>query len=62
MSNQITFSDAQGLSITGNSRQTRPIMACDTALADRVMAHASGHEPNHSHIASRDGAPASWPW
>ncbi len=37
--------EGSGLSITGNSRQTRLIMACDTALADRVMAHAAGHEP-----------------
>jgi hypothetical protein len=37
--------EGPGLSITGNSRETRLIMACDSAIADRVMAHAAEHEP-----------------
>ena len=59
---ELTRKERSGLSITGNYRQTRLIMACDTALAERVMARAAGHEPDNSHIASRDGASASCPW
>ena len=44
--------EGSGLSIPGNSRQTRLIMACDSALADRVMANVQWLGKAHNKAGS----------